>query len=710
MTIFACRKSASSLIYLLLSLPFWSRAQNPFITDLYTADPSAHVWKDGRLYVYPSHDVAPPRGCDLMDKYHVYSTDDMVHWKDHGQILESSEVPWGRPEGGFMWAPDCAYKNGTYYFYFPHPTGSGKEWNSTWKIGVATSKEPAAHFKVKGYIKGLKSMIDPCVFVDDDGQAYLYYGGGGHCEGGKFKDNMMEIDGEMQSMVGLEDFHEASWVHKRNGIYYLSYSDNHDSAGQHNRMRYATSTSPLGPWTYRGIFMDPTDSYTNHGSIVAYKKQWYFFYHNSALSHFDWLRSICVDKLFYNPDGTIQKVIPTKTGPGVAVRYPSYEGLVMAGYQGWFNTPGDSTGRHWHHYERRGVFAPGSAEIDLWPDTREYAKTYPTPFKFSDGRTANVFSAYDASTVRLHFKWMKDYGIDGVFMQRFVAEIRNPSGKQHFNAVLDNAINAATQDDRAICIMYDLSGMRPGEEQLTLADLDELTAKYDLLHGTRSTTYLHQHGRPLVVIWGVGFNDHRQYGFQEAETLIDGIKDRGFSVMIGVPTYWRTLGRDCIPDSTLHRLIRKCDIVAPWFVGRYNEDSYDSFKELLSGDVGWCKANGIDYVPLAFPGFSWKNMNGPQSTAIPRDRGHFFWKQVAGARESGAGMLYIAMFDEMNEGTAIFKCNTTNRLPFNDGGSFVGIDPDLGSDYYLWLAGQASAWWHGKGGYGPTLPAKLDQQ
>src|SRR5246127_3476887 len=98
--------------------------KNPFVTDMYTADPSAHVWADGRLYVYPSHDVAPPRGCDLMDKYHVYSTDDMVHWKDHGVILQASDVSWGRPEGGFMWAPDCAYKNGVYYFYFPHPSGS----------------------------------------------------------------------------------------------------------------------------------------------------------------------------------------------------------------------------------------------------------------------------------------------------------------------------------------------------------------------------------------------------------------------------------------------------------------------------------------------------------------------------------------------------------------------------------------------------------
>lgn len=287
---------------------------NPFIRNIYTADPSARVWADGRLYVYASHDIAPPQGCDLMDRYHVFSTNDMKNWTDHGEILNSSQVSWGRKEGGFMWAPDCAYKNGTYYFYFPHP--SGTEWNATWKIGVATSKSPASGFEVKGYIDGLKPMIDPCVFVDDDGQAYFYYGGGGTCEAGKLKDNMMEIDGEMKKMEGLTDFHEASWVHKKDGIYYLSYSDNHDDnmkdgVSGDNRMRYATSKSPLGPWKSEGIYMDPTDSYTNHGSIVKYKGQWYSFYHNSSLSNHDWLRSICVDKLYYNADGTIKKVIPT---------------------------------------------------------------------------------------------------------------------------------------------------------------------------------------------------------------------------------------------------------------------------------------------------------------------------------------------------------------------------------------------------------------
>jgi arabinoxylan arabinofuranohydrolase len=287
-----------------------AQTPNPFIRNIYTADPSTHMWSDGRLYVYPSHDIDPPQGCDLMDKYHVFSTDDMVHWTDHGEILKAADVSWGRSEGGFMWAPDCAYKNGMYYLYFPHPTGSGDQWDSTWKIGVATSTEPAANFQVQGYIEGLKSMIDPCVYVDDDGQAYLYYGGGGKCEGGKLKGNMIEVDGTMKSMEGLQDFHEGTWVHKYNGKYYLSYADNYGPGG--NQLRYAVSNNPLGPWTSKGVYVKSTGSPTNHGSIIEYKGQSYAFYHNSVLSGNPWLRSICVDSLFYNGDGTIQMIEQTR--------------------------------------------------------------------------------------------------------------------------------------------------------------------------------------------------------------------------------------------------------------------------------------------------------------------------------------------------------------------------------------------------------------
>ena len=288
------------------------RADNPFITSIYTADPSAHVWSDGRLYVYPSRDIDPPRGCDLMDHYHVFSTDNMVDWRDEGEILNSSQVPWGRKEGGFMWAPDAAYRNGTYYFYFPHP--SGTKWNDTWKIGVATSTKPTSDFKDAGYIQGTGgfAMIDPAVFMDTDGQAYLYYGGGGHCAGAKLKPDMTELDGEPQPMTGLTDFHEATWVFKRKGVYYLTYADNHPV---NNLMEYATSSSPLGPWTSRGVYLESTGCDTTHGSVVEYKGQWYQFYHDKSLSGQGNLRSMCVDKLDFNDDGSIRTVVQTRTGP-----------------------------------------------------------------------------------------------------------------------------------------------------------------------------------------------------------------------------------------------------------------------------------------------------------------------------------------------------------------------------------------------------------
>jgi len=286
-------------------------SQNPVITTIYTADPSAHVWDDGKVYIYASHDMDPARGCDLMDRYHVYSSADMVNWVDEGEILRSDDVTWGRPEGGFMWAPDCAYKNGTYYFYYPHPSGSS--WNDTWKIGVATSQKPSSDFKDQGYIEGLGgfALIDPCVLVDDDGRAYMYYGGGSRCEGGELNDDMMSIKGEMREMEGLEDFHEAAWVFKRADLYYLTYADNLDG---NNRMRYATSEHPLGPWTYRGIFLEPTGCSTTHGSVAEFKGQWYLFYHNQEISGQGNLRSMCIDYLYFNEDGTIQTVVQTKEG------------------------------------------------------------------------------------------------------------------------------------------------------------------------------------------------------------------------------------------------------------------------------------------------------------------------------------------------------------------------------------------------------------
>ena len=389
-------------------------------------------------------------------------------------------------------------------------------------------------------------------------------------------------------------------------------------------------------------------------------------------------------------------------------QYPDFTGKVMAGYQGWFNTAEDGAGRGWHHYARRGTFKPGSSEIDYWPDMREYKKQYETSFHYKNGEVARVFSAFDPSSVALHFKWMKDYGIDGVFMQRFVAEIRNPSGKRHFDQVLKEAMLSAKKRSRAICIMYDLSGMKPGEEHLLLQDLRELTEQYGLLEtsGKTSPTYLHYRGKPLIAVWGVGFNDHRAYGLSEAQTIIDTLKASGFSVMVGVPTRWRQGGGDAVTDGALRSLLKKADLIAPWLVGRYNMQSYPEMRKLLREDLAWCEKNRLGYVPLAFPGFSWKNMNGPQSTDIPRNKGAFFWQQVAGAKALGAKMLYIAMFDEINEGTAIMKVATKDQVPLNGTGDFHGIEPELGSDYYLYLAGEAARWFHGKKGYSEQLPSR----
>lgn len=286
-------------------------SQNPFISTIHTADPSGRVWADGRLYIYASRDMDPARGCDLMDHYHVFSSEDLVNWLDEGEILCSDDVPWGRPEGGFMWAPDCAYRDGKYYFYYPHPSGS--HWNTTWKIGVAVSDRPDRGFVDQGYIEGLGGdcMIDPCVFIDDDDRVYMYYGGGGMCRGAEMNADMISMKEEMRPMEGLDDFHEATWVFKRNGIYYLTYSDNIPGS---NRLKYAISRHPLGPWEYKGVYLEPTDCDTSHGSVVEYKGVWYALYHCASISDRGNLRSICIDPLEFNEDGTIRTVIQSKNG------------------------------------------------------------------------------------------------------------------------------------------------------------------------------------------------------------------------------------------------------------------------------------------------------------------------------------------------------------------------------------------------------------
>lgn len=390
--------------------------------------------------------------------------------------------------------------------------------------------------------------------------------------------------------------------------------------------------------------------------------------------------------LFIAASGYSQSLKHSKTSA-----FTSYKGLVMAGYQGWFNAPGDGGGRGWNHYNSHGKFEPGSTNIDVWPDVSEYKKTYQTSFKHADGSYAYVYSSHDASSTETHFKWMQQYGIDGVFVQRFIADVQRGRGRAHNDVVLGNVLTSSKKHHRAVALMYDLSGMREGGDSIVIKDWKHLVDSLKLTNQGNKQTYLYHNGKPLVAVWGIGFNDNRRYGLAEAERIIDFLKNDpvygGCAVLLGVPTYWRDFGNDTEKDPHLHDVLRKADIIHPWFVGRYNEESYPKFQSRIADDIAWCKANKLDYVPVVFPGFSWHNMNprSPQNQ-IPRNRGHFYWKQIYGAISSGAEMLYVAMFDEVDEGTAILKASKNPPVGLSN---FVKYEDDIPNDYYLYLTGYA---------------------
>jgi len=372
--------------------------------------------------------------------------------------------------------------------------------------------------------------------------------------------------------------------------------------------------------------------------------------------------------------------------------YPSYKGLVMAGYQGWFRVPAN------------GVMYPDENQIriDMWPDVSEYEKTYPTGLKLSDGTTARFFSSTDKSTIDLHFRWMKEYGLDGVFMQRFFSAARPEARKN--SSVIRDAFEAASKYGRAIAVMYDLSGLkRSGEDCSSLIeDWKYLVDSLKVTNQKGTQTYLFFNGKPLVAIWGLGFPD-RPYNIRNIgiERFIDFLKNDpeygGCSVMLGVPTFWRDLNADCTPDPYLHDIIRKADIVMPWMVQRFTpllHNDMDRYRDVILADIKWCKENHIDYAPCVCPGFSWHNLSRFEfpddvkpSGSIPRQGGRFYWQQISTAINAGATMLYIAMFDEVNEGTAIFKCS--DNPPVSNTAKFVNMDGKPG-DWYLWLTGEAA--------------------
>lgn len=277
------------------------QAQNQILPD-FQADPSARVFK-GKVYLYPSHDGAGALNWKQMVDWHVFSSDDMKTWKDHGVALGLKDLTWANEEA---WAPDCMERNGKYYFYFP----------AGGQIGVAVSDSPNGRFKdalgaplIKRKEAGINYMIDPNIFIDDDGQAYLYVGGARQLGVVKLKEDMITRDGPLERLK-MPEFYEGLWVHKRNGIYYASYPTRPtDKDHKANRMVYSTAKDPLGPWEFKGEIID-NKSLNVHGSIVEFKGQWYLFYHVAGPSNYE--RRVCMEPLSYNADGTIKPIRMSK--------------------------------------------------------------------------------------------------------------------------------------------------------------------------------------------------------------------------------------------------------------------------------------------------------------------------------------------------------------------------------------------------------------
>jgi len=317
----------------------------PLISEIYTADPSAHVF-NGKIYIYPSHDIeaGTPENdngdhFDMRD-YHILSMDSVSgKVTDHGVALSIKDIPWA---GRQLWAPDAAFKNGTYYLYFPV-----KDKQDIFRIGVATSKNPAGPFKAEPKpIEGSYS-IDPAAFTDTDGTTYLYYGGiwggqlqrwkngnyaadGSKTDSGKENEpaltakvakmsaDMLSFDGPVKDVVILDKtgkplltkdhdrrFFEGAWMHKYKGKYYFTYS-----TGDTHFLAYATGDSPYGPFIYQGTFMEPVQGWTTHHSIIEQKGKWYIYYHDTQLSGKTHLRNIKVTELKHNADGSIELIKP----------------------------------------------------------------------------------------------------------------------------------------------------------------------------------------------------------------------------------------------------------------------------------------------------------------------------------------------------------------------------------------------------------------
>jgi hypothetical protein len=385
-------------------------------------------------------------------------------------------------------------------------------------------------------------------------------------------------------------------------------------------------------------------------------------------------------------------------------------GKMLFGYQGWFACPGDGSQlNEWEHWLQGG----SGFQVDFWPDLSEFtsAELFKLPgITLNDGTAATVFSAYPAATVARHFQWMKQYGLDGALLQRFLGEVQTPSFFAFRNQVTKNVMEGAQAEGRLFAIEYDLSGVAAN---MALSEIEkDWMALVDTVGVLESPRYLQYKGKPALFVWGVGFPDRPvtpAVASQMIAWLQTGAPARYRAAVVGgVPSNWRTLNGDSDTDPAWAPVYRSLDVVSPWTVGRFaNAAGADQYRtQVLAADMATLGPLGVGYLPVVFPGFSWHNLNGGPLNQIPRGGGSFYWRQVYNAMSAGATMMKTAMFDEMNEGTAMLKMQpTVSGVPAQ--GSFVTLDIDgqtLQSDHYLSVGGAATRMLHGGTPLTSTMP------
>ena len=372
---------------------------------------------------------------------------------------------------------------------------------------------------------------------------------------------------------------------------------------------------------------------------------------------------------------------------------------LLFGYQGWFGCPGDgSTLDRWQHWFRTGAATAATLRVDMWPDLSELpeAERCQTSLTMADGRPGQLYSAYRQAAVDMHFRWLREYGLPGVFLQRFTPRLDSAPTREFRDTVARNVRSASETHGRVFAVMYDISGHRP---ETLVADLErDWVQVVDGLRLTESPRYLRHNGRPVLAIWGFGFTDRPATPQQAAELIafFRNHPDPRYRVTLfgGIPAGWRTLTRDSQSDPAWAAVYRSFDVISPWTVGRFRDPAGVErfYSEYVGPDLEETRRLGVEYMPVVFPGFSWHNMNPAAAlNQIPRRSGRFFWDQIERATGAGAGMIYGAMFDEVDEGTAMFKlARSPAQAPAEPRTVTLDADGDaVPADWYLRLAREA---------------------